>query len=170
MADGWRLLPKRMLLRGGAEESVRRDLVDEDLVEAVIQLPTDMFFGAAIPACWLILNRTKAETRRGQLSSSMLRSSLSGSTRRTFCAMNTSIVSSTPSNRATHFRGFRLGLRRARSPSVITHSPSGGTSGGQAADGDALSVTDALSAYREARGRREQAESRLLNMLNSLED
>ena len=39
---------------------VRRDLIDEDLVEAVIQLPKDMFYGATIPACWLVINRDKA--------------------------------------------------------------------------------------------------------------
>jgi type I restriction enzyme M protein len=58
------VLPNGCFFRGGAEHLVRRDLVDGDLVEAVIQLPTDMFFGATIPACWLIVNRAKRASRR----------------------------------------------------------------------------------------------------------
>jgi hypothetical protein len=43
---------------------VRKDLIDADLIEAVVQLPKDMFYGAGIPACWLILNRLKSRLRR----------------------------------------------------------------------------------------------------------
>ena len=38
-------------------------LIDADLVEAVVQLPKDLFYGAGIPACWLVLNNDKPTTR-----------------------------------------------------------------------------------------------------------
>lgn len=60
------VLPNGALFRGRAEAALREELVDRDLVEAVIQLPKDMFYGAGIPACYLVLNRAKSESRRGR--------------------------------------------------------------------------------------------------------
>lgn len=68
LAEGGRMavvLPNGCFFRGGAEQQVRRDLVDGDLIDAVVQLPKDMFFGAWIPVCWLVLNRAKPAPRRG---------------------------------------------------------------------------------------------------------
>jgi type I restriction enzyme M protein len=61
------VLPNGVFFRGGPEELVRRELVDQDLVEAVIQLPKDLFYGAGIPACILLLNRAKHEERAGRI-------------------------------------------------------------------------------------------------------
>lgn len=61
------VLPNGCFFRGGAEQLVRRDLVEADLIEAIIQLPKDMFFGAGIPACWLVLNRDKPTARRNRV-------------------------------------------------------------------------------------------------------
>jgi type I restriction enzyme M protein len=57
------VLPNGCFFRDGAEQSIRKDLLDSDLIEAVIQLPADIFYGASIPACWLVLNRAKAAPR-----------------------------------------------------------------------------------------------------------
>jgi type I restriction enzyme M protein len=57
------VLPNGVFFRTGAEFEVRRELVDDDLVEAVIQLPNDMFYGAGIPACYLVINRAKRSER-----------------------------------------------------------------------------------------------------------
>jgi type I restriction enzyme M protein len=62
LADDGRMaivLPNGVFFRSGAELAVRRDLIDSDLVEAVIQLPRDMFYGAGIPACYLVINKDK---------------------------------------------------------------------------------------------------------------
>jgi type I restriction enzyme M protein len=70
LADDGRMavvLPNGVLFREGAEFAVRRELVEQDLVEAVIQLPKDMFFGAGIPACVLVCRRAKSADRRGQM-------------------------------------------------------------------------------------------------------
>lgn len=61
------VLPNGALFRARNEEAVRRDLVEGDVVEAVIQLPTDMFYGAGIPACYLIVNKAKKESRQGRV-------------------------------------------------------------------------------------------------------
>lgn len=61
------VLPNGALFRAGNELAVRRDLVETDIVEAVIQLPTDMFYGAGIPACYLIVNKAKPVERSGRV-------------------------------------------------------------------------------------------------------
>lgn len=61
------VLPNGALFRARNEEAVRRDLVEADLVEAVIQLPKDMFYGAGIPACYLVVNKAKKESRHGRV-------------------------------------------------------------------------------------------------------
>lgn len=61
------VLPNGALFRAGNEHAVRRELVEADLVEAVIQLPKDMFYGAGIPACYLVLNRRKTVARVGRV-------------------------------------------------------------------------------------------------------
>jgi type I restriction enzyme M protein len=61
------VLPNGVFFRGGAELAVRKELVDADLIEAIVQLPVDLFYGAGIPACVLILNRAKPHGRRRRI-------------------------------------------------------------------------------------------------------
>lgn len=68
--DGGRLavvMPHGVLFRGGAEERIRRHLVEADLVEAVIGLPANLFYGTGIPACILVLRRGKPAARRDKI-------------------------------------------------------------------------------------------------------
>jgi type I restriction enzyme M protein len=53
------VMPHGVLFRGGAEGTIRKRLLEEDLIEAVIGLPSNLFYGTGIPACILILNRCK---------------------------------------------------------------------------------------------------------------
>ena len=53
-----------VLFRGGVEKQIRKGLIHEDVIEAVIALPEKLFFGTGIPACILILNRNKPKPRR----------------------------------------------------------------------------------------------------------
>ena len=48
--------------RGGAEQKIRQYLVDNNFVEAVIQLPDNLFFGTSIATCILILAKNKPTT------------------------------------------------------------------------------------------------------------
>ncbi len=58
------VVPNGVFFRSGAEQAVRKDLIEADLVEAVIQLPSDMFYGAGIPACILVINKEKTAARK----------------------------------------------------------------------------------------------------------
>lgn len=48
-----------VLYRGGAERKIRKYLIDNNYVEAVIQLPPDLFFGTTIGTCVLVLKKSK---------------------------------------------------------------------------------------------------------------
>jgi type I restriction enzyme M protein len=84
------VLPHGILFRGGAEGHIRRRLIDAtaeyhatkgkkkaslaylqelptDLIEAVIGLPPNLFYGTGIPACILLLNMNKPEERQGKI-------------------------------------------------------------------------------------------------------
>jgi type I restriction enzyme M protein len=49
-----------VLYRGGAEQKIRKYLVDNNFVDTVIQLPPDLFFGTTIATCVIILKKSKA--------------------------------------------------------------------------------------------------------------
>ena len=51
------VMPHGVLFRGGQEAEIRRQLVQYDLLEAVISLPAGLFYGTGIPACILVLRR-----------------------------------------------------------------------------------------------------------------
>ena len=61
------VLPHGALFRGGAEGKIRKGILEEDLLEAVIGLPANLFFGTGIPACLFIMNRNKDKERRGKV-------------------------------------------------------------------------------------------------------
>lgn len=48
-----------VLYRGGAEQKIRQYLIDNNYVEAVIQLPPDLFFGTTIGTCVVVLKKSK---------------------------------------------------------------------------------------------------------------
>lgn len=50
-----------VLYRGGAEAKIRKYLIDNNFVDAVIQLPTDLFFGTTISTCIVILKKSKKD-------------------------------------------------------------------------------------------------------------
>lgn len=58
------VMPHGVLFRGASEGEIRKGLLQEDLVEAVVGLPTNLFYGTGIPAAILILNRSKNPARR----------------------------------------------------------------------------------------------------------
>jgi len=53
------VMPHGVLFRGGAEKTIRKGLVDHDVIEAIIGLPPALFYGTGIPACILVINRQK---------------------------------------------------------------------------------------------------------------
>ena len=56
------IVPHGVLFRGSSEGKIRKQLIDENLLEAVIGLPSNLFFGTGIPAAILIFNKAKKNT------------------------------------------------------------------------------------------------------------
>lgn len=52
-----------VLYRGGAEGKIRKYLVDNNYVDAVIQLPPDLFFGTTIATCIIVLKKSKKDNK-----------------------------------------------------------------------------------------------------------
>jgi type I restriction enzyme M protein len=61
------VMPHGILFRGGVEGKIRQGLLEEDLIEAVIGLPSNLFYGTGIPASILLLNRNKEEHKKGKV-------------------------------------------------------------------------------------------------------
>lgn len=56
------IVPHGVLFRSGSEGVIRRKLIEENLLEAVIGLPPNLFFGTGIPAAVLLFNKGKTRT------------------------------------------------------------------------------------------------------------
>ena len=52
-----------VLYRGGAEQKIRKYLIDNNYVDAVIQLPPDLFFGTTIATCIIVLKKSKKDNK-----------------------------------------------------------------------------------------------------------
>jgi type I restriction enzyme M protein len=52
-----------VLYRSGAEQKIRQYLIDNNFIDAVIQLPADLFFGTTIATCILVLKKNKSENK-----------------------------------------------------------------------------------------------------------
>ena len=48
-----------ILYRGNAEQKIRQYMIDNNFVDTVIQLPTNLFFGTSIATCILVLKKNK---------------------------------------------------------------------------------------------------------------
>jgi type I restriction enzyme M protein len=54
------VVPHGVLFRGSSEGKIRRKTIEENLLEAVIGLPANLFFGTGIPAAILVFNKQKS--------------------------------------------------------------------------------------------------------------
>lgn len=52
-----------ILYRGGAEQKIRKYLVDNNYVDCVIQLPSNLFYGTSIATCIMVLKKSKPDNR-----------------------------------------------------------------------------------------------------------
>ena len=59
------ILPHGVLFRGNKEEDIRRNLVKNGLIKAIIGLPPNLFYGTSIPACIVIVDKENANVRTG---------------------------------------------------------------------------------------------------------
>jgi type I restriction enzyme M protein len=61
------VVPHGVLFRGGEEGKIRRGLLEDDLIEAVVGLGPNLFYGTGIPSAVLFVNRAKAPARQGKV-------------------------------------------------------------------------------------------------------
>ncbi len=61
------IVPHGVLFRGGAEAKIRQSILEQDLFEAIISLPSNLFYGTGIPAAILIFNRAKKLERQNKV-------------------------------------------------------------------------------------------------------
>jgi type I restriction enzyme M protein len=61
------VMPHGVLFRGASEKEIRKGILNDDLLEAVIGLPAALFYGTGIPASLLIINKNKPAERKGNV-------------------------------------------------------------------------------------------------------
>jgi len=61
------VLPHGVLFRGGEEKTIRASIIDDDLLEAVIGVAPNLFYGTGIPACILVM-RQRVQTGANRVS------------------------------------------------------------------------------------------------------
>jgi type I restriction enzyme M protein len=61
------VMPHGVLFRGSSEGTIRQHLIENDMLEAVIGLATNLFYGTTIPACLLIFRTHKNKDRRNHV-------------------------------------------------------------------------------------------------------
>lgn len=52
-----------IMYRGGAEKKIRKYLIDNNFVDCIIQLPSDLFYGTGIATCIMVLKKNKADNK-----------------------------------------------------------------------------------------------------------
>jgi type I restriction enzyme M protein len=61
------VLDSGALFRGGKEKKIRKEIVEKDLIEAIILLPEKLFYNVTAPGIVMILNKNKPEERKGKI-------------------------------------------------------------------------------------------------------
>jgi type I restriction enzyme M protein len=61
------IMPHGVLFRGGKEKLIRERLITDDVLEAIISLPPGLFYGTGIPACVLVVNKSKPDALAGKV-------------------------------------------------------------------------------------------------------
>lgn len=51
-----------IMYRGGAEQKIRKYLVDNNFIDCIIQLPDNLFFGTSIATCIMVMKKSKNDT------------------------------------------------------------------------------------------------------------
>lgn len=61
------VVPHGVLFRGSSEKEIRKGILEDDLLEAVIGLPASLFYGTGIAAALLIINKKKPAERKDKV-------------------------------------------------------------------------------------------------------
>ncbi len=161
------VMPHGVLFRGAAEGEIRKGILEEDLVEAVIGLPSNLFYGTGIPAAILILNRHKlAERKRKVLFIEASRAFKKGSAQNYLRAEDVTTI-------ATAFHAFKDAAKYARVVDVeeIAKNDFNLNISRYVETADAaekVDVASAIAKLRELEAKRGEAETRMNAYLKEL--
>ncbi|PFJ24566.1 type I restriction-modification system subunit M [Bacillus anthracis] len=61
------VMPHGVLFRGGKEKEIREGMINDNVIEGIIGLPPQLFYGTGIPACIIILNKNKPDELRDKV-------------------------------------------------------------------------------------------------------
>lgn len=61
------VMPHGVLFRGGKEKEIRQAILKDDIIEAIISLPPDLFYGTSIPACLIVINKNKSRSMKDRI-------------------------------------------------------------------------------------------------------
>ena len=61
------VVPLGVLFRGDSEKKIRKGIIEDDLLEGVIGLPENLFYGTPIPAALLIINKNKDPIKKNKV-------------------------------------------------------------------------------------------------------
>jgi len=61
------IMPHGVLFRGGKEKLIREIFINDDVIEAIISLPPGLFYGTGIPACVIVMNKSKPDALRDKV-------------------------------------------------------------------------------------------------------
>ncbi len=59
------ILPHGILFRGNAEETIRKAILKRKYIKGIVSLPGNLFYGTGIPACIIVIDKKRAEDRKG---------------------------------------------------------------------------------------------------------
>ncbi|MEJ5273351.1 MAG: type I restriction-modification system subunit M [Spirochaetota bacterium] len=61
------VMPHGVLFRGGQEKVIREGIVKDDIIQAIIGLPSKLFYNTGIPACVIAINKKKPEHLKNKI-------------------------------------------------------------------------------------------------------
>ena len=61
------VMPHGVLFRGGKEKDIREGMLRDDVIEGIISLPPQLFYGTGIPACIIVLNKNKPDDLKNKV-------------------------------------------------------------------------------------------------------
>ena len=61
------VMPHGVLFRGGKEKLIRELFINDDCIEAIVSIPSGLFYGTGIPACILVCNKNKSDALKDKI-------------------------------------------------------------------------------------------------------
>lgn len=61
------VMPHGVLFRGGKEKEIRENMLNADILEGLISLPPQLFYGTGIPACIMVFNKSKPDELKNKV-------------------------------------------------------------------------------------------------------